>query len=330
MLLHELAHVRRGDVATHLLARTALTVYWWNPLAWKAWREFLKEGERATDDMVLNSGAGAADYAGHLLAVARAMQCPADIGWATVAMARRSQLESRLAAILDSGIRRKAPGRRSALIAALAAMALMAPLAAVRAQNSAAQDSQAKAPVPADVDSAIRAADSQKNYPAWKMQRRPRNSSASSTRRNNSQYRRELGRRPKINGELPAITAWPAKKSHRFEDQRIMDKQGYGYTVDGPRRLSPARSHGRFDRKDDRPRPKRQLYRKAERGRKLIAGWWTQGTPLALTLTRATRRDCLDIPALPPPVRMAADVDPVLKWPRLSRAIMQGWARQLR
>jgi TonB family protein len=164
VLLHELAHVRRGDVATHLLARTALTVYWWNPLAWKAWREFLKEGERATDDMVLNSGAGATDYAGHLLAVARAMQCPQDTGWATVAMARRSQLESRLAAILDSGIRRKAPGRRSALIAALAAMALMAPLAAVHAQNSAAQDSQAKAPVPADVDSAIRAADSQKNY----------------------------------------------------------------------------------------------------------------------------------------------------------------------
>ena len=28
VLLHELAHVRRGDVATHWLARTALTVYW--------------------------------------------------------------------------------------------------------------------------------------------------------------------------------------------------------------------------------------------------------------------------------------------------------------
>jgi beta-lactamase regulating signal transducer with metallopeptidase domain len=46
VLLHELAHVRRGDVVTHWLARTSLAVYWWNPLAWMAWREFLK-GARA-------------------------------------------------------------------------------------------------------------------------------------------------------------------------------------------------------------------------------------------------------------------------------------------
>ena len=164
VLLHELAHVRRGDVATHLLVRTALSLYWWNPLAWKAWREFLKERERATDDMVLNSGAGAADYAGHLLAVARAIQCPQDMGWAGVAMARGSQLEGRLAAILDSGVSRKTLGRGSVLIAALAAGIIMAPLAAVRAQDTPAQDSASKAPVPADVDSAIRAAGSQKNY----------------------------------------------------------------------------------------------------------------------------------------------------------------------
>jgi len=30
VLLHELAHVRRGDTATHLLARTTLSLNWWN------------------------------------------------------------------------------------------------------------------------------------------------------------------------------------------------------------------------------------------------------------------------------------------------------------
>jgi TonB family protein len=158
VVLHEMAHVRRGDVAAHLLARAALCFYWWNPLAWIAWREFLKERERATDDLVLRTGARASDYAAHLLDVARAMQ-PADaLGWAAVAMARRSQLEGRLLAILDSGVNRTAIGRVSIAASAIAAIVLMAPLAALDAQNS------NEAAVPADVDATIRAALAQKNH----------------------------------------------------------------------------------------------------------------------------------------------------------------------
>src|SRR5580658_3360267 len=72
VLLHELAHVRRGDSATHLLARVAVSFYWWNPLAWTAWSEFVKERERAADDLVLTAGAGPIEYAQHLLDIARA------------------------------------------------------------------------------------------------------------------------------------------------------------------------------------------------------------------------------------------------------------------
>ena len=157
VLLHELAHVSRGDVATQLLARLAVILNWWNPLAWTAWREFLKERERATDDLVLHAGARASDYAGHLLEVARTMQAAPNLGWAAVAMARRSQLEGRLLAILDSGVNRKAAGRASALAAVLVAVAIVAPLAAVRAQEK---------PSPVilpDVDATIRAATAQKN-----------------------------------------------------------------------------------------------------------------------------------------------------------------------
>jgi TonB family protein len=139
VLLHELAHVRRGDGATHLLARTALALYWWNPLAWSAWREFLKERERATDDLVLNAGACASDYAGHLLEIARSMQSPAAFAWAAVAAARRSQLECRLLAILDSHRNRKAPRRVSVIAASLVGIAIMAPLAAIQAQSASAQ-----------------------------------------------------------------------------------------------------------------------------------------------------------------------------------------------
>jgi TonB family protein len=158
VLLHELAHVRRGDVAAQMMARLALILNWWNPLAWTAWREFLKERERATDDLVLNAGARASDYAGHLLEVARTMPPAPNLGWAAVAMARPSQLEGRLLAILDSRVNRNTAGRASALAAALAAIAIVAPLAAVRAQDSAAPA------VPPDVDATMRAAVAQKNH----------------------------------------------------------------------------------------------------------------------------------------------------------------------
>lgn len=153
VLLHELAHVRRGDVAAHLFTRAVLALYWWNPLAWFAWREFLKERERATDDLVLNAGARASDYAGHLLEVAR-NRAPLAMSGAAIAMARRSQLEGRLLAILDSNVNRSGARRAGTWIAAAIAVVLIAPLAAVRAQDAASDD----------VDAVIRAAVSQHNY----------------------------------------------------------------------------------------------------------------------------------------------------------------------
>lgn len=136
VLLHELAHVRRYDVAMHWLARAALSLYWWNPLAWVAWRGFLKERERAADDLVLSTGARASAYAGHLLEVARAMRPVPVVSWGAVAMARRPQLEERLSAILDSSVRRRTPGRLGMAICALLATATLVPLAAVKAQET--------------------------------------------------------------------------------------------------------------------------------------------------------------------------------------------------
>jgi TonB family protein len=155
VLLHELAHVRRGDVATHLIGRTALALYWWNPLAWFAWRQFLKERERATDDLVLHDGARASDYAGHLLEIARTLQPAPATAWAAIAMARRSELEGRLVAILDSHVNRAPSRRRSAFAAAAFAVALAAPFAAMQAQDPT---------LPPELDATIRAANAQRNH----------------------------------------------------------------------------------------------------------------------------------------------------------------------
>ena len=158
VLLHELGHVLRGDTVTHLLARTALALHWWNPLAWTAWREFLKERERATDDLVLGAGTTASDYAGHLLEIARTMQVRPASAAAGVAMARRSQLEGRLLAILDGHTARGQQGRAATLAAALLAIAMIAPLAAVRAQSQAEQNA------PPEVEATILRANAQKNH----------------------------------------------------------------------------------------------------------------------------------------------------------------------
>jgi len=156
VLLHELAHIGRGDTGSHGIARLALALHWWNPLAWLAWREFLQERERAADDLVLLAGERASDYADLLLEVATSMHAQAPQAWAAIAMARRSQLEGRLVAILDPRIPRRSLARDSALAAALLAVVMVAPVAALRAQD---RDVPAPPPVH-DLDATIRTATS--------------------------------------------------------------------------------------------------------------------------------------------------------------------------
>jgi TonB family protein len=154
VLLHELAHVYRGDAGAHILARLALALHWWNPLAWIAWRESLKERERAADDLVLLAGERASAYAGHLLEVARALQSKSPMAWTALAMARRSQLEGRLLAILDPRIPRHSVARVSALATVLLAIGTVAPFAAMRAQDQPAPQLTTQQ----DVDATIRTA----------------------------------------------------------------------------------------------------------------------------------------------------------------------------
>ena len=143
VLLHELAHVRRHDTAKQLLARLTLALYWWHPLVWLTWGAFLKERERAADDLVLNLGANATDYASHLLAIARSLQVPESFGWAAMAMARPSQLETRLGAILDGQRDRKAPRRASTIMAFGVAMVIAVPWATFQAKAATGQESLA-------------------------------------------------------------------------------------------------------------------------------------------------------------------------------------------
>jgi beta-lactamase regulating signal transducer with metallopeptidase domain len=136
VLLHELAHVRRGDWITHALARVTAALHWVNPLAWIALRAMTRERERACDDFVLAHGAPAADYAQHLLDIARAGM-PRVAFAVAPAMARRSELEGRLLSILTPRPRHAHRGARTSLvIATVAATGLVAAAAPVAAPEA--------------------------------------------------------------------------------------------------------------------------------------------------------------------------------------------------
>ncbi len=131
VFLHELAHVARGDVASLLVSRLAVAACWFHPLAHLLARVARHDAERAADDRVLASGVRATDYAGHLLEIAATAAARGTTG-ITLAMVRRSQLESRLTAIVRADAVRRPVSRRTTVWVALAALALLLPLASVR------------------------------------------------------------------------------------------------------------------------------------------------------------------------------------------------------
>lgn len=131
VLLHELAHVKRHDFLTQLIARIACAVYWFHPLVWLAAARLRVERERACDDQVLRAGVKPSTYATHLLEIARGLRVARATSLASVAMARPTQLATRLLEVLDTRRRRDTLSVRSAVPAWIAAIAVVVPLAAV-------------------------------------------------------------------------------------------------------------------------------------------------------------------------------------------------------
>jgi beta-lactamase regulating signal transducer with metallopeptidase domain len=152
VLLHELAHIARHDCLTQLLAAAACAVYWPHPGVWWAAHRLRVERELACDDLVLQAGTHAREYAEHLLELAYALggyRAPALV----VSMARPGQVEGRMLAALDPARDRTAPAFRVRMAGAVLGAALLVPLA-----TSGAAFVPAEAPSPQHADKVLDAA----------------------------------------------------------------------------------------------------------------------------------------------------------------------------
>jgi hypothetical protein len=138
-LLHELEHIQRGDWLMQIVARTVAALYWFHPLVWSAWRRLCLEAERSCDDAVVMSEERT-DYAEQLVTLAQRMA--ATPVQPMLGMANRSDLSTRVSAVLDDRLHRGRAGMAFATGTVAAAALVVFTVAPVRAIEK----TQAQAP----------------------------------------------------------------------------------------------------------------------------------------------------------------------------------------
>lgn len=103
ILLHEMAHVRRGDYGWNIVLRLVQAIYWPQPLAWPIGRLVASVRERACDDLCVHWMGGTGDYRATLLGVADGLiQYRMGPGLLGMAMSRSTNLGRRLARLETS------------------------------------------------------------------------------------------------------------------------------------------------------------------------------------------------------------------------------------
>lgn len=102
VLLHETAHIKRFDMLTQFIVHIIVSMFWPNPAVWFAHKQFGIEREHACDDLVVTNSDDPKSYANMLLTFAQKISKLPHVAYAGLSMARTSQLEGRLIAILNN------------------------------------------------------------------------------------------------------------------------------------------------------------------------------------------------------------------------------------
>ena len=135
VLLHELAHVKRLDCLTHLIAQIVRAIYWFNPLSWVAVRQMQAERERACDDLVTGAGIRRADYAHQILEICAACRRKTPTS-AAMPIAGASPVERRIREILNNTQTRGNLTMRHILMAIVVMALLVIPISMLRGADA--------------------------------------------------------------------------------------------------------------------------------------------------------------------------------------------------
>jgi len=109
VLLHELAHIRRGDTAIATLQAIISIVLFWHPAVHYVNKHIRAERELASDDWVTNLTARdgtnqAKDYAASLVKIAESLQSPLAVGHAVACVRSSNSLKNRIKILLNRNI----------------------------------------------------------------------------------------------------------------------------------------------------------------------------------------------------------------------------------
>jgi beta-lactamase regulating signal transducer with metallopeptidase domain len=134
-LAHELAHIKRRDLAWNWLPAAAKAVFFVNPLVWVAGRELGIAQEMACDEMAARaSGAGFARYGRLLLTMVRPRRS-AEPTWAVAAVSAGASAEVMRRRLIELGHAQDRPAARlgGSVVALLVVCALVMPFQVVEA-----------------------------------------------------------------------------------------------------------------------------------------------------------------------------------------------------
>lgn len=122
---HELAHIKRRDHISGLLAEMSACMLAWNPFIWWAKRRLAWLSERACDDWVVASGEQAEEYAESLLDLVPQRQ----VVFAPAVVSGKRGLAGRVRHILEDGCGNPQTGVRWALLVSVASVCIAAGIA---------------------------------------------------------------------------------------------------------------------------------------------------------------------------------------------------------